>query len=386
MTESLNRIERKFRELDQTGRAPLRLFSGNPVENGILFPGEILREIYDRCLSRQEYRPHPKGLPEARAAVQQYYAGQGATVDTDNILMTSGSSESFFHLFRLLTAPGDNILAPQPGYPLFDEIARMARIELKSYPLIEDRAWSIDLDELSRRADARTRAIVLISPHNPTGAVATAEEIAGVVAFANRRDLPLICDEVFSEFFFREGIYPRPMKVASPRLCFTLNGISKMFALPQMKLGWIAVTGQQGLVEPAVDRLETATDTFLAAHTPIQQGLPALFSEGAGFVAGYRREVARRRSIALEMLSGCRSLRIVPPAGGFYLMAGATGVTGIGEEEFVIRLMEEQGVFVHPGYFYDYERGIHLVISFLVEETALRSGLKRITKQLENSR
>src|SRR3989338_1947436 len=311
MTEPLNRIERKFRELTAQGRAPLRLFSGNPVENGIVFPGEILSEIYDRFFSRQESCPHPRGLPEARAAVQRYYAGQGAVVDPENILLTSGSSESFFHLFRLLTEPGDNILAPHPGYPLFDEIAKMARIELRHYPLLENWEWSIDLEGLMRSADARTRAIVLISPHNPTGAVATAEEITAIVDFANRRHLPLICDEVFSEFYFGESVYPRPVGLTNPRLCFTLNGISKLFALPHLKLGWIAVTGERTLVETAVDRLETATDTFLAAHTPIQQALPALFSEGAGFLARYRQEVARRRAIALDLLGGCRSLRFV---------------------------------------------------------------------------
>ena len=323
----------------------------------------------------------------ARQAITQYYRKEGATVDPEHLILTAGTSESFFSVFSLLARRGDNILTPNPAYPLFDTIAELAGVELRQYRLREEQGWQIDRDDLQRKTDEKTALIVLISPNNPTGAVATAEEIAAVVDWANQKSIPLLCDEVFSEFYFGtgkfpSGRFPRPIAVARPNLCFTLNGISKRFALPGLKLGWIAVTGLPDRVEPAVDRLETIADTFLSTHTPIQQALPRLFTEGEPFVQSYRAEVARRRTMAVELLEKIPKLRIVSPAGGFFLMAEVLK-RDQSEEEFVIALMQETGVFVHPGYFYDYEHGIHFVLSFLTEPTKLRHGIETIGRFLK---
>ena len=371
MTSAINKIEETYRELVAQGRPIVKLFSGNPNNEGFVFPSKILEDAYSRYFSVQEYHPHPKGLLKARRAISHYYEGQGAGVDPENIILTAGTSESFFYLFSLLAKPGDNILAPNPAYPLFDSIAGLAGIELRHYRLDEDRRWGIDLDDLRQKTDERTRAIVLISPNNPTGAVVTAEEIQEITNWADARNIPLICDEVFSEFYYGEGRFPRPMAVSKPKLCFTLNGISKMFALPALKLGWIAVTGKKPLVDPVVDRLETTADTFLSCHIPIQEALPEIFEKGQSFLEGYKREVQRRKDIAIQLLRSVPGTRFIEPVGGFYLMVEVTKETGMSEEEFVIRLMREKGVFVHPGYFFDYEKGIHLVISYLTKNLCL---------------
>jgi len=168
------------------------------------------------------------------------------------------------------------------------------------------------------------------------------------------------------------------MALAKPKLCFTLNGLSKMFALPGLKLSWIAVSGDAAPVADAVDRLETIADTFLSCHIPIQEALPLLFSQGKPFLAEYRREVRRRRDLAVSLLQEEKALRFHPPRGGFYLTLSVDQNRTFDEEEFVIRLMEEEGVFVHPGYFYDDESGTHLVISFLTQEKHLKEGIGRI--------
>ncbi len=362
---SINKIESTYRRLKSEGRNILRLYSGNPNECGFRFPPEILERAYSDYFQSQRYDPHPKGAIRARQAIHDYYARHGAVVNPDNILLTSGTSESFFYLFSLLAGgKGGNILTPNPSYPLFDHIAGLAGVELRHYPLREEHAWSIDLEALRQRTDERTRAIVLVSPNNPTGAVAMPDEIREVVSWANQRNIALICDEVFSEFYFGPGDFPRVMAVSSPRLCFTLNGLSKMFALPGMKLSWIAVTGDSSLVCPAVDQLETTADTFLSCHTPIQEALPAILLEGQAFLKDYREEVRGRRDLAIEVLREIPCLRFVEPQGGYYLMAEVIAPR-VSEEELVIRLMEEDGIFAHPGYFYDYESGVHVVISFL---------------------
>lgn len=382
----INPIEATYRRLKAAGKNILKLYSGNPNEQGIHFPGEILQASYSRYFEKQDYLPHPKGLKVARQAISEYYAEQKAEVDPQNIILTSGTSESFFYLFSLLTQAGDNILVPKPAYPLFDSIAELAKIELRHYALREDQAWSIDLADLETQRGSRSRAVLLVSPNNPTGAVSGLEEISALVEWANSRNLPLICDEVFSEFFFGEGPFPRPMAMAKPKLCFTLNGISKMFALPGLKLSWIAVTGDDSRVAAAVDRLETTADTFLSCHIPIQEALPSLFSLGKPFLGEYRKEVRQRRDLAARLLQEEKGLHFHPPRGGFYLTLSVDQKMPFDEEELVIRLMEEEGIFVHPGYFYDDESGTHLVISFLTQEEELKEGVERLRKFLHSFR
>ncbi|MBI3540809.1 MAG: pyridoxal phosphate-dependent aminotransferase [Deltaproteobacteria bacterium] len=379
MIPSINKIEQSYRDLVAIGQSPIKLYSGNPNEHGFHFPPKILEKVYSRYFEEQGYEPHPKGLLEARQAIMTYYEKQNARVSSENIILTSGTSESFFYLFSILTKPGDNVLCPVPAYPLFDSIAQLTGTRLRHYSLREDASWSIDLKDLREKTDDRTRAILLISPNNPTGAVISAEEIQEIVDWANQKNIPLICDEVFSEFYFGKT-FPRPMSLAAPRLCFTLNGISKMFALPGLKLSWIAVTGEEALVDAVLDSLETRADTFLSCHIPIQKALPHLFVEGEAFLKEYRDEVKRRRNLAVALLTQSPDIRCVSPQGGFYLTAEVTKKLPQAEEEFVIQLMREKGVFVHPGYFYDYERGTHLIISFLTGEAQLTESLRALTQ------
>ncbi len=382
MTQVINLIEKTYRELTAQGRPVLKLFSGNPNDEGFLFPGGILEKAYARYFRDQDYRPHSKGLTEARRAIAAYYAERGAEVDPENLLLTAGTSESFLHLFKLLARPGDNVLAPNPAYPLFDHIAALAGIELRHYALREESRWSMDLEDLRRKADDRTRAVVLISPNNPTGHVASETEIRELVDWANQKKIPLICDEVFSEFFYGKDSFPRPIAVSKPDLCFTLNGISKMFALPALKLGWIAVTGRKSLVDPAVDRLETTADTFLSCHIPIQKALPDLFEKGRAFVDGYVAEVGRRRLMMMNLLRSSEKIRFVEPQGGFYFTAEIQ--TDLAEEDFVVELLKKEGVFVHPGYFFDYEKGCHIVLSFLVHPERMQPGVASLVTFLQD--
>ncbi len=372
----INPIEKTYRRLTSEGKDILRLFSGNPIDEGFRFPGDILEREYRDYFQRLDYRPDSKGLKTARQAILEYYDRQGARVEIDHILLTTGTSESFSYLFNLLAGPGDNILTPNPSYPLFDPIASLRDIQIRHYPLREDKGWALDLPALQRSTDSRTKAIVLVSPHNPTGSVLSASEINGIVSWANAQGIPLICDEVFSEFYFGDGVFPRTIAVAKPELCFTLNGLSKMFALPSLKLSWIAVSGHGERVVPAVEALELMADTFLSCHTPIQYALPRIFTEGQVFLGAYREEVRKRRDLAVAELRRSPRIAFTEPLGSFYLMGKI--LKDVAEEDFVISLMEETGVFVHPGYFFDYEDGAHFVISFLTRPEKLSKGIQAL--------
>lgn len=388
---TINLIESTYRRLLAEGKNPIKLFSGNPSENGIFFPKEILEKCYRDFFAHQNYEPHPKGLLKAREAVSRFYQERNVAFDPQNILLTSGSSESFWHLFSLWEKSAQ-ILVPRPTYPLFEHIAEHAGVELVSYPLLEEQGWKVDLEHLMAHTSSRTRAIVLVSPNNPTGSVVDRNQLDEIVLWANHQGLALICDEVFSEFYFGEGEFPRAAAL-EPELCFTLNGLSKMLALPAMKLSWMAVSGLPEKVAPLVDALETRTDTYLTVHTGIQEALPTLLEEGKDFLEGYKKEIKNRRDACVGALLAAPNSGVVPnmgarqaaplqfaePVGGFYLTAKINPeIWKKSDEDFVIELMEQKNIFVHPGYFFDLEDGTHFVISFLTETEKMIPALQAI--------
>jgi aspartate/methionine/tyrosine aminotransferase len=237
------------------------------------------------------------------------------------------------------------------------------------------------MDYLESQLTTRTRAIVVISPHNPTGAVASASQLDDLAAIASRHRLAIIADEVFSEFLFDLDELPRPAKTNAP-LVFTLNGFSKMLALPGLKLGWMAVSGEPSQVQRAIRALEMISDTFLPVNEVIQFAVPELFRMGENFLLGYQETIRQCRSVALKSLSNCHELSLIPPAGGFYLTASLTGAVH-DEEQWVIDLLERCGVLVHPGYFYEIP-GIHFVMSFVHESGALEQACRSILSSLRS--
>lgn len=228
--------------IEQT-RAALRgqyidLTSSNPTHQGLLFPPQVLQTAAASYWHARRYDPDPRGSHEARAAIQRYYAQRQPplALAADDLFLTASTSEAYSLLFALLTEPGDNVLAPVVTYPLFEFLAEMHHIELRPYALDEARGWRIDPASLHAQVNARTRAVLIVSPHNPTGAI-VAEPLPALSSLG----LPLICDEVFAPFTYRQPATP-PLGTLHPELpVFHLNGISKMFALPDLKLGWIGL-------------------------------------------------------------------------------------------------------------------------------------------------
>jgi len=369
--QSLNRLYRTRDAMRQRGEAVLDLISGNVNQSGIVFPESLLRAALNEAMpAARVYQPDSCGQLVARQAISGYYERSGLALPPAQILLTPGTSISYLYCFKLLAESGDEILCPSPSYPLFETIARICDVRLTSYVLRESRNWEIDLDYLESQLSTRTRAIVVISPHNPTGAVADWSQLRGLAEIAVRHRLPIIADEVFSEFLFGLNELPRPAKTDIP-LVFTLNGFSKMLALPGIKLGWIGVSGETVLVQKAMRTLEMMLDTFLPVNELVQFAVPTLLREAGNFVRGYRSRVAACRDSTVKALSCAGNLSFVPPAGGFYVSLRWIGPEYV-EEQLLIDLLKECGILAHPGYFYDMP-GTHLVLTF-VEELEVLSG------------
>jgi alanine-synthesizing transaminase len=371
---SPNQIE-LARQRVADGAGYIDLTSSNPTHQGLLFPPDLLSTAAARYLGARRYDPDAHGAPAARESIIRYYATRtpALALTPEEIFITASTSEAYGLLFALLTEPGDNVLAPVVTYPLFEYLASIYHIELRPYVLDESRGWRIDPASLHAQVDARTRAVLVISPHNPTGMI-----IQSALPTLTHLELPVICDEVFAEFPYRISATP-PLGTLHPELSvFHLNGISKLFALPDLKLGWIALSGPAR--QTYGDRLELLNDTFLGANSLTQSILPTLFEHGMAFVDQMRARVRGNLDLALDRLGRSERFRANVPDGGYYLFPKVLGWSD--EEELVLHLLD-QGVLVHPGYFYGYEHGTHLMISCLTEPTDLIEGIGRVIEGVE---
>jgi alanine-synthesizing transaminase len=365
-----NRLYLLLEQLRAESRPIVDLMRGSVNDHGIVYPPDVLSEILAQAAeSARIYCPDSLGQPVARRAVAEYYAGLRVT--PEQVVVTPGTSVSYWYCFKLLAENGDEILCPQPSYPLFDYIARLCGVHLKSYRLLESKNWAIDLDYLEHQVSPRTRAIVLISPHNPTGMVADETELAEVADIASRHALPIIADEVFSEFLFGLEKLPRPAATAAP-LVFTLNGFSKMFALAGMKIGWMAVTGQEMLVKKVMSALEIISDTFLPVNEIAQFAVADIFHRGQPFLHSYTKWVSKCFDIATGELA---AIPFVRPRGGFYVTLPIRS----GEEETALALLANRGILLHPGYYYDIEPN-HLVMTFIHDPKSLGEYFSNIAQ------
>jgi aspartate/methionine/tyrosine aminotransferase len=373
-------------ELRGAGARLIDLTISNPTRAGIPYPDDaIARALADPRAAR--YEPSPQGLREARGAIAARYAEAGLAVDADDLVLTASTSEAYALVFKLLCDPGDCVLVPQPSYPLFDYLAALEAVRAVPYRLGFDGRFFLDLAALQHALDLagdRARAILLVSPNNPTGGFLHEAEREGLAALAAERGLALVSDEVFGDYAFdelrgaalRRGAWLGGDPSAT---CFTLDGISKSLGLPQLKLGWIHVGG------PAADRaalrarLELVADTYLSVGAPVQLALPSLLGL-RGTIGGAIRGRCRRNLAALQQATRGSAASVLPAEGGWYACVRLPATRS--DEAWALELLAEDGVVVQPGYFYDFPESLCVaVVSLLPDEVAFADAAARITRR-----
>lgn len=366
-------------ELRRAGRPLLDLTISNPTAVGIPYPEEELRE----ALAPPEvarYEPEPFGPAAAREAVAARYAAAGTPVDPSRIILTASTSESYGFLFKLLADPGDAVLIPVPGYPLFDYLGRLESVAAVPYPLDPDDGWSLHPGRLEEAAPERARAVVLVNPGNPTGRFLHRDEHAGLIAACHDRGWAIVSDEVFGDYARAPDPERVPCAAAGAGvLTFSLGGLSKAAGLPQVKLGWIAVGGPDPEAAEAMERLETVADSYLSASVTALRGTPRLLAVGDVVRPRIRARVEANHR-ALEAAVAGSPCALEPSEGGWYgvLRVPATR-TG---EAWALRILEADGVLVHPGYFYDFPREAWLVVSLLPPPQPFRDGVERLVRRV----
>jgi len=375
---SPNALTRAIEEARASGEEILDLTVSNPTEAGVRPDAEVVLAALANP-EAMHYDPQPRGLLEARQAVCRYYRESHEVFDLDpeRLILTTSTSEAYSYVFRLLSNPADEILVPKPSYPLFEFLADLADVKLVPYPLLYDHGWQIDFDSLYKAATAKSRAVILVHPNNPTGSYVSAAETSALNVFCRDYGLALIVDEVFLDYS-HDGVQRDSFVTNAEALTFTLSGVSKISALPQMKLAWVATSGPEEMVAEAGARLEIIADTYLSMNAPVQLAAPVLLDQ--------RKQIQpilldRLRANLAELdrqLAGRPSCTRLLAEGGWYVVVRVPVIES--DEDLAIRLLREARVSVHPGHFYDFAGEGHLVLSLITEPDILREGIARLLR------
>ncbi len=377
-----NRYSEELDQLRRSGARLLDLTASNPTTCGFHFDGEeILRALADP--EALVYHPEPRGLLKTREAVCEYYReharalGPTAAISPEQIFLTTGTSEAYSFLFRLLCDPGDRLLIPRPSYPLFDFLAEIQDVQLAGYPLHYDHGWQMDMMALRSAITARTRAVMVVHPNNPTGSFIGDEEMAELAAICAQNQLAVLSDEVFLDYPLSAKA-PRSFAFNTQCLTFALSGLSKIACLPQMKVGWIVINGPEELRRQAEERLEVIADTYLSMNAPLQLATPVLLGQRKGVQEQLRRRVLKNLDELDRRIRGQELISRLEVQGGWYAVLRVPVTRS--DEELAIALMREQSVVVHPGHFYDFFREGFLVVSLITPEQEFSEGIERLAR------
>jgi aspartate/methionine/tyrosine aminotransferase len=375
---SPNRLTAAIEQAHAQGREFIDLTVSNPTRAGISYDHAAILDSL-RNPASLDYDPQPKGLLSARQTVAGYYGARGERVDPEKLVLNSGTSEGYSYLFRLLANPGEEILVPKPSYPLFDFLADLQDVKLIPYPLIYDHGWQIDFHTLEAAIGPATRAIVLVNPNNPTGSYVNSAERSRLNAICREHDLALIVDEVFLDYALDSAAHPS-FAVNEAALTFTLSGISKISALPQMKLAWIAVSGPGEQVTAAMQRLEVIADTFLSVSAPVQLAAETMLAQRETVQSQILTRVRQNLAELDRQLAQQKTCARLDVEGGWYAVLRIP-VTQT-DEDLAVALLGEKNVLIHPGHFYDFPQDGFLVLSLIAPEADFVRGIEGVLQFL----
>jgi len=370
-----NRLSALADRLRTDGGGLSDLTATNPTAVGLSYP---VRELQGAlaAAAAEPYEPSPRGLWSARRAVADFLAYRTPAIDPEQIFLTSSTSEAYGYLFKLLCEPGDQILVPRPSYPLFEHLCRLDAVEARGYALGRSPEFALDPDRVEVELGPRTRAVVVVSPNNPTGSVASPAALAELSQLCGERGLALIADEVFAEYPAAGHAPPASALGGGGCLCFALGGLSKSSGLPHYKLGWLALAGPSDECAAAALRLEHIADAYLSAPGPVMRALPRLLEIGADIRRAIAERVDAGRAAAEAALAGAPRARLLPAAGGWSAVIELD--PELDEEALCLRLAEAERVLLHPGYFFDFDRGAHVVASLLPPVGEVERAMKAL--------
>ena len=373
----LNAVARAIHAKRRAGVSIIDLTETNPTSAGFSYPPTLLQPLADpRAL---EYEPQPLGLWAARAAVAADFRRRGIVISADRVALTSSTSEAYALLFKLLCDAGDAVLVPHPSYPLFEHLTQLESVTAIPYALEYHGTWRVDVDSIARVATDRVRAIMIVSPNNPTGSFLHRDDLKAIGAIARTRGWAIIGDEVFADYALDAAPDAAAVLPGAEVLTFSLGGLSKSAGLPQLKLGWIGFGGPHADVDRALAAYEVIADAYLSVSTPVQAAAADLIEQGSAI----RTQILARVRRNLDALRACAAdfpaIDVLRVEGGWSAVIKVPQLKS--EEALVLELLEKDGVLVHPGYFFDFAREAFLVVSLLVDADRFDRAIARVMRR-----
>src|SRR5216684_9371935 len=369
-----NRLSEALAAHRAAGKPLLDLTVSNPTECGFSHDSKAILEALSNPAALG-YEPNPRGLESARRAVAGYYAARNEVVSVEDIFLTTSTSEGYSYAFRTLCNPGDEVLIPSPSYPLFDFLAEIQDVKLVRYPLLYDQGWQIDFHALEQAITARTRAVIVVHPNNPTGHFTKAPERIKLNAIGSSHQLAIVADEVFLDFAL-DGNRAASFAANSGALTFTMSGLSKISGLPQMKAAWLVVSGPQPWKREALARLEVIADTYLSVNAPVQLAIPGFLEQRRAFQQQVLSRIRRNLAELDRQLAAQKTCSRLTVEGGWCAVLRVPAMRS--DEDLAIALLTAKGVSVHPGHFYEFPSEGFLVVSFLTPEQTFAEGISRL--------
>lgn len=357
-------------EAKHRGVALGRLNDSNPTRHG-LAPASI----------PEVYSADPRGQRYAREALATFLDGRGnGCCEADDLYVLSSTSQAYSWLIKLLCDAGDAVLAPKPGYPLIESIARLECVDMIEYQQRFDGSWYIDVAELREMLEGedggRIRALVLINPNNPTGSYVKASEREAIVQLCREHDVAIIADEVFYDYDLEP--FGGNARLAGERgaLTFALDGFSKMLAAPHAKVGWIQVSGPAGDVAEAKRRLDVIADDYLPMSEVIARQVPSMLRLAPEQTSHVRERVRGNLKTLHAMLDADPNglVSVLRAEGGWNVLLRVPGV--LDENALVLAMIQRHGVSGQPGYFFDMTSNGYLAISLLPESKDFRRNVR----------
>lgn len=374
-----NRLSFLTERLQKEGRDLIDLTLTNPTSCGFRSQNQTLLESF-KSAENLAYQPDPRGLFCAREAVSRYYADKKIKVSPERIFITSSTSEAYAFCLKLLLNTDDRAAVPAPSYPLLESLAVLNDARLFRYCLEHKERWRIEREAFGDKTEFK--ALCVINPNNPTGNFVRSEEKVILNTLCQERGSSLISDEVFLDFVIDQNAEPLSFADNDEVLTFTLSGISKILGLPQMKLSWIVVSGPERQVNEALRRLEIMADATLSASTPSQNALNTWMQRRSEIQSEISERICQNYRLLKEIFKDRKELTVLGVEGGWQAVIRTD--VGMDDETLALKFLEKAGVWIHPGYLYDFKEGEYFVVSLLPSSPNLREGLRRITGFLDN--
>ncbi len=364
---------------------PLRFLNiGDPLKFDHHTPPHMIQAVCDAMAKGQNGYCPSSGTEEAVDAVRKEADRKGIK-NIQDIFITSGASEGIELVLTALLDPGDNVLTPFPGYPLYTAVQAKLDVQENPYFLDEENEWMPDTNDIRKKINSRTKAIVIINPNNPTGSLASKEVLMEIVKIAEEKNLLVLCDEIYDKLLY-DGKKHISLASLNPDLpVITFNGVSKSYVAPGFRIGWGIASGKKEKMATFLEALNKLLRARLCACTPIMASVKAALDGPQDHIKALMDKMTIRRDMTWKMLNDIDGITCVKPEGAFYAFPK---IDVKDDADYVKNLILETGVVVVPGSGFGQKPGTqHFRVVFLPEEDILRDAYKKIadfTKKWRN--